>query len=913
MGSRAPLIALAVLASTGFAAAAPAGAARQSSGAPATPKPYLDVRDGQPRAAAPSVATRRARSRLRAGGAVIDVDARTGTPRLLAGTVAPLSARAAGPAVDVADAFVSRHLPALGLDRGDLGSLRLSGRKGIPGGATQVTYRQYADGIPALDSGLEVTLDEAGRAIAVTGAPQPGLALATTTPALSATRAMRALMDDVGAHHALAVASGPSGPTRATTFDSGEAAALVAFGEGTGARLAWQLDLRAGPGEHYTAVVDAAGGKVLQRANRVKFAGNDASVFEQYPGAANGGTTHTVDLTPYLNPGATDLSGPYAHAWSDTNDNDFAHFTTSGHIVSLDAPDANEAVPRTGGGDFVYAFSPFSQAAGACDNGHVCSWDFGDRPSWTGNRAQNAVQAFYYVNRYRDHLAAPPISFSSADGDFRGADRVLVNADDGAATDTSGPGSGGPDANHLDNAYMDTPPDGTSPTMAMFLFYAGSSSPFRDVNGGDDAAIVYHEFTHGLSNRLITNASGEGALNGVQPGALGEAWSDWYAKDFLVDQFPADDTTAPGEVDIGEYVDSVPHSIRTQALDCPVGAASTACPGGFASGSGGFTYGDLGRICICGLEVHADGEIWGETLWDLRSLVGSGVAEAVITQGMRLTPAQPTFLQARDAILAADLQLYPDGDHSGQLWQAFGRRGMGWNATSPSASTAVEGFKTPPAATLTAAPSPAVTGRPATLDASGSTDADGSVTTYDFDLDGDGTNEITGTTVARQSFTYATAGVVHPRVTVHDDEGRIDTAAIALAVVAPPAAAASPAPTGSPTRPAGRGPRVSITRTGTKARARFTVTCDAACTGTASITIPAKAAKRLGLGRKRTVARATFSLAAGTHALSVRISGTVRKAMQRKHVKRVATRVTVRVKDVFGRTAKPSRAVTLRG
>src|SRR3954452_25168368 len=157
---------------------------------------------------------------------------------------------------------------------------------------------------------------------------------------------------------------------------------------------------------------------------------------------------------------------------------------------------------------------------------------------------------------------------------------------------------------------MDTPPDGTSPTMAMFLFRVNSG--FRDVNGGDDAAIVYHEYTHGLSNRLITDPSGEGALSGDQSGAMGEAWSDWYAKDFIVDQFPGDDTAAPGEVDMGKFIDSEPHSIRSQALDCPVGAAASACPGTFLAGSGGYTYGDFGRVSF-GPEVHADGEIWGET------------------------------------------------------------------------------------------------------------------------------------------------------------------------------------------------------------------------------------------------------------------------------------------------------------
>ena len=38
-----------------------------------------------------------------------------------------------------------------------------------------------------------------------------------------------------------------------------------------------------------------------------------------------------------------------------------------------------------------------------------------------------------------------------------------------------------------------------APQMQMYLF----GGPRHDVNGGDDAEIVYHEYTHGLSNRLV--------------------------------------------------------------------------------------------------------------------------------------------------------------------------------------------------------------------------------------------------------------------------------------------------------------------------------------------------------------------------------------------------------------------------
>ena len=46
---------------------------------------------------------------------------------------------------------------------------------------------------------------------------------------------------------------------------------------------------------------------------------------------------------------------------------------------------------------------------------------------------------------------------------------------------------------------MYTPPDGKSPIMQLQLWNRDA----RNINAGDDASIVYHEYTHGLSNRLI--------------------------------------------------------------------------------------------------------------------------------------------------------------------------------------------------------------------------------------------------------------------------------------------------------------------------------------------------------------------------------------------------------------------------
>ena len=57
-----------------------------------------------------------------------------------------------------------------------------------------------------------------------------------------------------------------------------------------------------------------------------------------------------------------------------------------------------------------------------------------------------------------------------------------------------------------------------------------------DANGGDDASVIYHEYAHGLSNRLVTGGTGCAALRGFHARSMGEGWSDFYAMDYLVAQ-----------------------------------------------------------------------------------------------------------------------------------------------------------------------------------------------------------------------------------------------------------------------------------------------------------------------------------------------------------------------------------------
>jgi hypothetical protein len=278
------------------------------------------------------------------------------------------------------------------------------------------------------------------------------------------------------------------------------------------------------------------------------------------------------------------------------------------------------------------------------------------------------------------------------------------DAVDGQALDgANSAGNGLPDGNHVDNANMLTPPDGISPRMQMFLFHQPGTAfpnedPFLAGNSGDEADIVYHEYSHGLSNRLVVDANGISTLGNVQAGSMGEAWGDWYAMDLLVQQGDFRDTRTDGELRIGEYVGWGNDLIRTEPLDCAVGSTSANCPGTPGAGPGGYTYGDFGRI-IGAPEVHADGEIWAQTLWDLRGELGVRLTRSLVTRAMELSPANPSFLDMRNSILQADV-VNNGGKKQTAIWEVFAHRGMGWfaGATDGDDTQPVEDFSMPPPA-----------------------------------------------------------------------------------------------------------------------------------------------------------------------------------------------------------------------
>jgi len=188
--------------------------------------------------------------------------------------------------------------------------------------------------------------------------------------------------------------------------------------------------------------------------------------------------------------------------------------------------------------------------------------------------------------------------------------------------------------------------------MQQYLFTA----PTPDRDSSVDGDVVFHEYGHGISNRLIGN--GSTALSVTQSGAMGEGWSDYWA------------ITINNDGAVGEYVVNNATGIRRAAYTVPAAAVHNS-------------YAD---VCAGGCEVHNDGEVWAATLWDLRTTLGKATSDLLVLNGMKFTPTRPSFLNARDGILQADQNLN-GGANRCAIWTVFARHGMGVSAVGNDGTT----------------------------------------------------------------------------------------------------------------------------------------------------------------------------------------------------------------------------------
>ncbi|MEO5726466.1 MAG: M36 family metallopeptidase [Byssovorax sp.] len=189
---------------------------------------------------------------------------------------------------------------------------------------------------------------------------------------------------------------------------------------------------------------------------------------------------------------------------------------------------------------------------------------------------------------------------------------------------------------------------------------AKNPAPVLQIDGDLDADIVYHEYGHGLTWRMIGNMSGKLA------GAIGEGASDVTA--FLVN----------GDDRIGEYSYGDPLGIRRYP----------------------YTNYPLTYSAATGAEVHNDGEVYAGAMWRvLQNYQAAGLTSEDLfgdfVDGMNYTPAAPAFEDMRDGML----QSAAGTGRECLIWKGFAASGIGVGADGKvSASgtvTIVESFALP--------------------------------------------------------------------------------------------------------------------------------------------------------------------------------------------------------------------------
>jgi subtilisin-like proprotein convertase family protein len=597
----------------------------------------------------------------------------------LAGFVAPAASQAAppnlesltGPSNASPEEVVHAYRP-------DVAQMKLVSRAVSPDGITHLSYNQTLDGLESYDSGLDAHVARDGRLITVNDTTVEGAKLRDTTPAVTALGGLGKARLETGG---LALPPRVTKSGRSTTFATGEAAKLRWYAGDDGPRLAWDVYADGEDGDAFSVVVDAESGETLEERSLTSSAGL-ARFFPNDPD-----TTPAVQITMPpswydQHTGGTRLWGQYARTYTDPNDQDPAPGSEAGGT--------RLQIPATGGTidnpDWLYTRQTNFPGATPCPPSG-CSWNSAIPASAATNQFEAATNVHVLTSRYLEYLAKPPIGFDEASGNFQrvntsGAGR----ANDYVRAETN-------DGQGLDNANFATPSDGNAPRMQMYLFDT------VDANGGDVAGIVYHEITHGLACRLIVNAGGGCALGPIQSGMMDEAWADYFSTDLLVAEGSQTDTPASAELRLGAHV--IPGGVRAKPTDCPVNPAGVpGCNGDFgAPVLGGYTYGDLAGTD--NTSPHNGGEVWAETLWDLRTAVGRDAALKLIAGGMRLTPDDPSMLDARDAILrqALAMRSAPGAadDYFARAWRVFMARGMGFDATTANAgsTTPTESYAEP--------------------------------------------------------------------------------------------------------------------------------------------------------------------------------------------------------------------------
>lgn len=276
---------------------------------------------------------------------------------------------------------------------------------------------------------------------------------------------------------------------------------------------------------------------------------------------------------------------------------------------------------------------------------------------------------------------------------------------------------------------------------------------FADRDGTLDNQIVFHEWGHYLSNRLVSNAAG---LSNNQGRAMGEGWGDFNSLMLTVrenDTLTPSNATWGGVYAMATYATSGVPFNATLNHGYYLGIRRTPYSTDMAQYNA-FTFKHImnGQAYPVGppvatsanpnAQVHNSGEIWANMLWEcysslLRDTQGptprmtfqqaQDRMKMYLVASLAMTPSAPTYTEARDAVLAAAYAT--DNTDYLLFWAAYAKRGMGVGAVAPDrASTTHAGV----VESFVVAPDVVVTTGTQLDDSVASCDADGALDSGEY-------------------------------------------------------------------------------------------------------------------------------------------------------------------------------------
>lgn len=608
---------------------------------------------------------------------------------------------------DVVRNFLRSNSALYGLRADQIGRLEVSADYVNPAGNLGwVTLKQQFNGIPVFGGQLSAGLTPNGQLVRTVSTLASGVReeFLQTTAAVSAEQAVAIAASSVGVtidpFTLQRKSASPDG--RKITFAGGPfvqdiVVEQVYFPLEVGnVTLSWSMVLWQDVPAYYS-VVDAEKGDLLFRKNITNEQTQTASYSiynDDSPGPLSptnvlpGAGTQAPGINRTLLTLISELPAFDNLGWITDGGN-----TTTGNNVDagldLVTPDGIDAGTRpVGSPSRVFDFSYNPPPLGS------------DAPTGTNFRNGIVTDMFFWANRYHDLVYQ--YGFTEGAGNFQnnnfsrggsGVDYVRAEAQDFSGTD---------------NANFSTPPDGQLPRMQMYVFTG--PTPQRD--GAIDHDVVLHELTHGLSNRLHSNAVG---LNSDMSGGMGEGWSDFYARALL----STADEDVNGIYAMGAYVtlnldpgftDNYYYGIRRfpYAVKTNVGAnGKPHNPLTFADidpSKGDVSDGAFPPAFNTTLfeEVHNIGEVWCMALLEVRARIitrlgfaaGNARTLQIITDAMKLDPVNPTLLDARNAIVLADRVGF-NGEDEADIWAGFATRGMGFSAKINGGVNVTESFDLP--------------------------------------------------------------------------------------------------------------------------------------------------------------------------------------------------------------------------